>query len=56
VAARGITAQVHQGKATLCGACGRRIKNLGVGLFCPSEVDRLYVNTGSLGKVITLYK
>jgi hypothetical protein len=27
--------RVHQGEATSCEACGRRIENLGVGLFCP---------------------
>jgi hypothetical protein len=35
-------------KATSCGARGRPIKNLAVGLFCPGGVDRLYINRVSL--------
>jgi hypothetical protein len=41
--------RVCQGETTLCGVHCRRIKNLGVGPFCPSGVDRLYVNSDSLG-------
>jgi hypothetical protein len=40
--------RIKANEATSCGACGRRIENLGVGIFCPSRVDRLYVNRGSL--------
>jgi hypothetical protein len=40
--------RVCQGEATSCDARGRRIENLGVDPFCPSGVDRLYVNRGSL--------
>jgi hypothetical protein len=34
-AARGVIMRVHQGEVTLCGACGRQIKILGVGPFRP---------------------
>jgi hypothetical protein len=34
---------MRQGEATSCGACGRRIENLGVGPFRPGGVDMLYV-------------
>jgi hypothetical protein len=40
---------VRQGEATSCVARGHQIENLGVGLFAPGGVDRLYVNMGSLG-------
>jgi hypothetical protein len=40
--------RVRQGEPTSCETRGHRIKNTGVGVFCPGGVDRLYVNRGSL--------
>jgi hypothetical protein len=40
--------RVRRGEATSCGARGYRIKNPGVGPFCPGGVDSLRVNRGSL--------
>jgi hypothetical protein len=40
--------RVRQGEATSWGARGYWIKNPEVGPFSPGEVDRLYVNRGSL--------
>jgi hypothetical protein len=44
---QGVT--VRQGEATSCEECGRQMKTLGVGPFCPSGGDRLFVNRGRIG-------